>query len=242
MDRALKLHTKSEITLHPLIPHPKPDRDHTQTPPPVDPQLEMLRRWQSQRLARTHRDLLNHPDYGKACRFFLSDVYGPRDFTQRDEDLLQVYRTVKSLLPPPIADTFELVIMLNELTLNLDNRLLQALVEELDVTNAITPEVYAEAYRLCDNFADRVRQIDLIVAIGRDLNRLVHRPFVGLTLRMAHQPAHWLGWGDLQDFLEHGYNAFKNLADAEGFLHIIEEREKRILDQIYAGSADPFVI
>lgn len=230
------------MTSHPLIPHPKPDRDHFQAPAPADPQLKMLRHWQSQRLARTYSDLLNHPDYGEACRFFLSDVYGPHDFTARDEDILQVYGAVNSLLPSPIAETFELVIELNELTLNLDNQLLQVLVDELNVSDTITADVYAAAYRRCNNEDDRGRQIDLIIAVGQDLNRLVHKPLIGLTLRLAQQPAHWLGWSDLQDFLERGYFAFKNLADAEAFLQIVARRERQILHQIYAEAADPFAI
>lgn len=50
----------------------------------LDPGLAVLRAWQSQRLARTYADLLDDPAYAPACRFFLSEIYAARDFSQRD--------------------------------------------------------------------------------------------------------------------------------------------------------------
>ena len=43
-----------------------------------------LRKWQADRLARTHADLLASADYGDAARFFLTDLYGPADLANRD--------------------------------------------------------------------------------------------------------------------------------------------------------------
>jgi hypothetical protein len=67
-------------------------------------------------------------------------------------------------------------------------------------------------------------------------------PFIGLTLRLAHQPAHWMGWPELQDFLERGYAAFEYIPDTDVFLRIIRQRERQILDQIFAGVSNPFAI
>jgi len=39
----------------------------------------LLRRWQAARLAATHKDLVEHPEYGPAMQFFLSDLYGIKD-------------------------------------------------------------------------------------------------------------------------------------------------------------------
>ncbi|MCA9923093.1 MAG: hypothetical protein KC421_12015, partial [Anaerolineales bacterium] len=150
--------------------------------------LATLRTWQSERLAVTHQDLLQHKQFGPACRFFLTDVYAPQDFSERDEDILHVYQAMKRIMPAPIMRTLNLVIALNELTNQLDNQLVQVMVDDLQLTDAITSEMYAEAYRICDNYADRVRQINLIVDVGGSVNKLVRLPFVGLTLRLAHTP------------------------------------------------------
>jgi len=202
--------------------------------------LLVLRQWQSDRLKNTHQDLLDSPDFGAACNFFLTDVYAPRDFSQRDEDILYVYHAMKRIMPAPIMRTLNLVISLNDLTTKLDQKLLQVMMEELQVTDQVTVEMYAEGYRLCDNYDERVKQIDLIVALGRSVNKLVRLPLIGFSLRLAHAPAHLSGWAELQGFLERGFAAFKRMKRVEPFLKTIEQREKQILDQIYAGEAEPF--
>jgi hypothetical protein len=40
-----------------------------------------LRQWRSERLSRTHRDLLETPRYRDAAIYFLSELYGPADLT-----------------------------------------------------------------------------------------------------------------------------------------------------------------
>ncbi|MCP4422328.1 MAG: hypothetical protein GY805_37445 [Chloroflexi bacterium] len=204
--------------------------------------LILLREWQSQRLATTHQDLLQHKQFGSACRFFLTDVYAPQDFSDRDDDILHVYQAMKRIMPAPIMRTLKLVIALNELTNELDNQLLQVMVDELQLTDRITAVMYASAYRLCDNYEDRLRQIELIVSTGQSVNRLVRLPFVGLTLRLAHTPAHLSGWADLQSFLERGFSAFKQAKNVALFLETVSQREKKILKQIYAGDDAPFTI
>jgi len=230
------------MTTHPLIPHNKPERPNSSSRVHLDPQLELLRQWQMARLNQTYTDLLASPDSRDACRFFLCDVYGPRDFNQREQEILQVYQSMKKYLPVRIMHTIELAIRLDDLTFDLDDALLRVLVNELSVTDTITPELYAEAYRRCHNNDKRAEQIDLVVEVGQKINQLIHIPFIGLTLRMAHQPAHWMGWSELQDFLERGYVAFRNLSNAKAFLRIIEQRERQISDQLFAGVSNPFVI
>jgi hypothetical protein len=215
-------------------------RNRPQTAVPLDPQLERLRAWQSDRLAHTHADWLASPRYGPACRFFLEDLYGPHDFSGRDEDILNVYQSVRRWLPGALIHPLRLVVELNELTHALDAALLRELAGETGVVESITAEQYAAAYRRCDNYAERARQIDLIVTIGQEIDQVTRLPFVETSLRLAHQPAHWAGWGELQDFLERGFAAFKQMGDATPFLQSVGQRERQILDQIYAGAPDPF--
>ena len=209
---------------------------------PVDPQLALLRQWQSERLARTYSDLLASSHYGPACRFFLSDLYGQYDLRQRDYDIRQVQHSMRRFLPVRILRSLNLVVELQELTLRLDQTLLQVLVDELGMTDAITTELYAEGYRICDNYAERARQIDLIVEVGQEVDQLVHMPFTSATLRITGRPVRLAGWSKLQDFLERGFAAFKTMGSAETFLHIIEQREGQILEKIFRGDPEPFNI
>lgn len=209
-------------------------------PQELPPEIALLRTFQSRRLVETHQDLLKSPRYRPAARFFLTDVYAPRDFSQRDHDLQRFYEGVSRALPERAVSILADVVELANLSYRLDNRLAQTLVERLGVTDSITTEQYAEAYRICDNYEDRLRQIRTVTKIGRGIDRLVHIPFVGMALRLAHAPAVLAGWSELQHYLEHGYSAFKHMKGAEEFLGTIEERETRILDQIYAGHPEPF--
>lgn len=205
----------------------------------LDPQMKLLRAWQTERLKRTYADLLADPRYRPATTFFLRDIYGARDFSQRDQAIEQVYRSMHRLLPESMLHTLTLGMQLNELTKLLDRELLDALVNKLGVTDSIAPELYTEAYRICDNYDERSRQIDLIVEVGQGIDRLVHIPLVGMTLRLARRPAEWAGWGEFYDILARGYEAFKGMDGADAFLSTIERRERWILEQIFAGAGNP---
>jgi hypothetical protein len=83
-----------------------------------------------------------------------------------------------------------------------------------------------------DDQTARTRQIDLIVSVGEDLDRIVRRVWLGPLLKAAHVPAHTAGFGALQDFLERGYDAFRRMHDAERLLKVIRERETLFMDSM----------
>ncbi len=208
----------------------------------LSPEMALLRAWQARRLARTYADFLADPRYEPACRFFLDDIYAPKDFTQRNTDIVRIHDFMMKFIPARALKTLTLAIELNNLTEQLDEKLLQVLLEDVGVTDSISEEQYAEAYRLCDNYDDRVRQIEQIVAIGRDLEKLVRHRVIGWTLRLARGPAYRAGWNELQDFLEHGFNAFRRMGNADKFLNAVHDRELAILDNIYQQKPHPFDI
>jgi hypothetical protein len=208
----------------------------------LDPRMAVLRAWQAERLARSHADLLESERYGPAGEFFMKDIYGARDFTQRDHDVMRVYEATRAILPPAMRRALALVVELNALTHELDERLLDVLVDDLGMTGSLTAEQYAEAYRIADNRAERERQIDLIDELGREIEGLVHKPAVGLALRLARVPARLAGWHELQDFFERGFTAFKHMKGSDEFLATILGRERQILDRIYSRAEDPFAI
>lgn len=206
----------------------------------LDASMELLRAWQSQRLERTYADFLSSPRFGPACRFFLTDIYAPRDFSQRDHDIEYLYGVMKRFLPDFLLGLVRNAIEMNALTNTLDHQLLAALVVDLDVRDTITPELYAEAYRICDNYEARKHQIELIIEVGRKVEKGTHLPLVGTALRLARGPANRYGWHELHDFLDRGFNAFKRMHGSREFLGAIQEREMRILDRIFANHPDPF--
>ena len=60
---------------------------------------DRLRAWQAARLAKTHADLLASPQFSIAATFFLSDLYGPKDFSERDAEMEKVLPIMTTMLP-----------------------------------------------------------------------------------------------------------------------------------------------
>ncbi len=208
----------------------------------LDPHLALLRQWQSERLARTYADLMRNPRFRPAMRFFLEDIYAARDFSQRNRDIERMYEMLRRVAPEPMVRPLVLTVELHYLTERLDEQLLEVLVQQLGLNGSLTVALYAEAYRLCDNYATRVKQIDLIHEIGELLNAAVRMPLSGTIMSLAKVTLERAGWADLMAFTERGYKAFKQMRGANEFLDTIRMRELDILDRIYARDPDPFSI
>ncbi len=208
----------------------------------LDPQLVMLRTWQSERLARTYADLLADPKFAPACQFFLSDIYSPRDFSQRDRDFETLHSVLSRFLPAFAIQLLTDALAANQATYNLDLKQLHILVDQLNVTSSISVEQYIQAYRLCDNYTERVDQIEQITQVMCQVGELAHQPLVRPVLWAARQPALKGGWNELYGFLERGYIAYKGMKDRTLFTQILHDREMQILDRIYQGHPEPFLV
>jgi len=206
----------------------------------LDPSLERLRAWQSQRLRHTYRDFLADPMYRPACEFFLSDIYASKDFSQRDQDTEHLYEIFSRYLPESMLTLLADTIELNHLSNQLDQTMSKALVEGLGVTGEITPTAYAAGYRFCDNYTERKEQIERLVAVMDEAAAGARGPIFIISLRLVKAPAHRLGWGELYEFLERGYQACRPMRQVSPFTGAIREREMRILERIFASHPQPF--
>ncbi|GAB4167635.1 MAG: hypothetical protein Fur0039_05530 [Rhodocyclaceae bacterium] len=198
-----------------------------------------LREWQALRLARTHRDLLEDTRYGPAAAFFLSDLYGPKDFAERDAEVERILPSLVAWLPAAALRTLALAIEMDALSERLDAATARALARnggEAEIDEA----AYARAYRAAGNRAARIRQIELIGEVGASLERLTHSPLLAGILRMMRVPAHLAGLGALQEFLERGFAAFRSMNGAEEFIRRISSRETAILERLFSGRPRPF--
>jgi len=122
----------------------------------------------------------------------------------------------------------------------LDRKLLDVLVNQLGVTDSITVEQYAEAYRRCDNYRERVEQIDAIIEICEHIDGIVHNPITGPALSIAKRPLRGAGYGEVVSFLQRGYDSFKRMHGSRHFRKTLQEREMSVLDRFYAHDPEPF--
>ncbi|MBL8386026.1 MAG: hypothetical protein JNM90_23280 [Burkholderiales bacterium] len=184
-----------------------------------------LKAWQAERLARTHADLLANPRYREAAQFFLTDLYGARDYSQRDADVARVAGKLTAMLPAAAVATIADALELDALSEELDG----AMVAALGGSAVIDEAGYARAYRLCGKRDARARQIRLMREIGDALDHLTRLPLLEGTLRLMRGPARLAGLQELQGFLERGFGAFKRMRGAGEFLTILETRETQLM-------------
>ncbi len=194
---------------------------------------DMLRAWQGGRLARTHRDLLESRRFGAAAKFFLTDLYGPTDFSRHIDEVRRIEPLMTKVLPDSGLASVAHAMELNALSESLDG----SVVEALGARAAnIDEAAYAAAYRRAGRAADRARQIDLIELLGNALDALTHVHFIGMTLKVMRKPARLAGLGELQSFLERGYTAFGAMKGGAGeFVTIVVARERAISKALFAA-------
>ncbi len=199
--------------------------------------LSGLQTWQVARLRATYADYQEIERFRAALDFFVQDLYGPRDFRERDRDLRRVIQTWQRVLPQRGLEAITRALQLEALSQNLDLDVVRALASA-----PLTEATYADAYRSVDRRADRERQIALIVDAGRSLDTLVARPWIPAALRAARGPARLAGVAGLHEFLERGYAAFAKMGGADALLRAIERRETAIMNNLFAGAPQPFAI
>ena len=201
------------------------------------PRLSELKRWQQERLARTYADLKAQPRYEAATRFFLEDLYGPKDFSGRDAAMLRIYPMLVRMLPESAVQTAALAIEVDALSEALDHKLVEVLPD-----GPIDDASYAKAYRESSMKAERERQIELIGEVGKRLDRLVTKPMLMRTLKLMRTPAKVAGLADLQEFLERGFDAFRAMGGATEFLGTIQARERAIASRLFSSAPAPFSV
>ncbi|MFN7309189.1 MAG: FFLEELY motif protein [bacterium] len=190
-----------------------------------------LKRWQSDRLRRSYPDLFAQPRYAAAGEFFLTELYGVRDFEQRDSEALRAAGKFVRMLPERGVQTLLLAVELDELTERLDERVAARLA--LPIGDA----AYARAYREAGTLDERTQQIEMVDAIGRSLERLARVPLLAGMLHMMRIPAEATGYGHLHHFLQSGFDAFKAMGSAGAFLDAVRARETRLMQRLFAGDA-----
>src|SRR4051794_10690426 len=107
-----------------------------------------LQVFQSQRLRRDHADLATEPQYRQIAEFFFEEMYGPHDFSSRDEQahrLQQFVHLAPGLAVRDVQDVLELL----ELTNRLDDAVADRLRQQ-EVPLDFDEQTYERAYQLCD--------------------------------------------------------------------------------------------
>lgn len=193
--------------------------------------VQAIKAYQQRRFAQTYDDLLGNPRYAPAARFFLDELYGPHDFSQRDAQFARVVPALVRLFPPEIVETVAALAALHALSESLDSEMGRRVASaHLDRGG------YVAAWRETGRSADRERQVTLTLDVGRRLARHTRRPLLRQSLHMMRAPARLAGLGELQRFLESGFDTFAAIGDATEFLAAIAERERALMRALFEVS------
>jgi len=214
--------------------------DPVRDPRNLLPQLSMLRQWQSKRLAGSFADFLANARMRPAAEFFLSDLYGDKDFSARDRDAARILPLMARLLPDTLLRAATEAIELAVLSHVLDLRVAAALAKRSKPLAPITMADYGRAYRAGRYRHLRRHQIELVMRVGQALDAAVKKHGVYKLLRASRIPAQLAGLSELQAFLERGFTAFDALGGADEFLSAVAERELAISERLFAGAPEPF--
>jgi hypothetical protein len=195
-----------------------------------------LQDWQRQRLDGCYDDLRQTPRYRPACDFFLDELYGGKDFRERDRQLSRVVPVMRRFLPDHLLLAVGDAMRLQAVSLEFDLDMAELLID----ARRLDQPAYASAYREQAAWEERAAQIELIEGLGQVLDETVHRPMVHRLVRMMKGPAVLAGFGALQGFLTRGLDAFARMHGADYFLDTITDRERRALEAMRAGEDWPF--
>ena len=209
--------------------------------PALADSVRRIKRWQSSRLAKTYPDLMGNPGTAQAARFFLDDLYGDHDLSDRDQALERVLPKVGKILPSAAMQVVLVAIELDLLSEQMDHRLAEALLDAGVENDALlTESLYAEYFVAETKQSDRLKQLELLNQVGQSLCKLVKVPLMGWILKKVEKPAVSAGLGALHRFVVNGFDAFASLDDAKNFLSTIEQRERYFLEKLYSGERMPY--
>jgi hypothetical protein len=188
-----------------------------------------VKEYQQRRFARSYESLLASARYGPAARFFLDELYGPRDFAERDHQFARVVPALVRLFPSEVVDTVASLARLHAISERLDSAVALRLLKATPIDAA----GYVAAWRQVGDPEAREQQVALTLRIGAELDRLTRKPLLRQTLRVMRGPAHAAGLGALQGFLERGFDTFRAMKGASEFLTDVGRNERALCDALF---------
>lgn len=215
-------------------------------PPALREALAAVRLVQVRRFHFTYADFLASPRHGQAAQFFLTELYGSHDYSQRDAQFARIAGAIERLFPAKVMGLALQMAEVHALTEALDWQLAQAWVG-LQSTPTATPDAartlphgqapataeaarqmagrYLACWRQVGRPQDRQRQLNAVMALGWHLAEVVRIPGLRMALRLMRKPAQAAGLTALQLVLETGFDAFTSMGKPDSFLNDVQTRE-----------------
>ena len=197
-----------------------------------------IKRFQAQRFQATYPDLLESARYQTAANFFLVELYGDKDYSERDQQFARIASTIAKLFPQSVVNTAAALANVHALTERLDDAMARSYLALQATDHGQTDaRLYIACWRQVADLASRQEQLQVVLALGQSLDSLTRKPGLRTLLKMMRGPAAASGLGSLQKFLESGFDAFQTMRGADKFLQLIAEREMDWIERLFKEDA-----
>jgi hypothetical protein len=190
--------------------------------------VRAVKHYQHERFQHTYADLLDMPRYAKTTRYFLEELYGPGDFSKRDAQFARVVPGLVRLFPHEVVLTVQTLGELHALSETLDTAMGRCVP-----ARPLSLADYAAAWQAVGRPDEREAQIMLMRRVGDALDAYTRNPFLRHSLRLMRGPARVAGLGELQGFLERGFDTFREMHGAQEFLDTVVRRERELATALF---------
>lgn len=198
-----------------------------------------VKRYQAQRFANTYADLLAAGPYKDAARFFLDELYGEKDYSERDAQFSRIAGALQTFFPKQVVAIAVSLAQLHALTEELDHSMGVEWLSKARAVKLSELDRYKNAWRAVGRRTDRDAQLNDVIAVGDELDKLTRATGLRMMLKMMRRPAHAAGLSSLQVFLETGFDTFAQMngrgKGAQEFLAIVRKREAQLIEALFAG-------
>ena len=193
--------------------------------------VHAIKRLQAQRFRGTYADFLARPQFAPATRFFLEELYGEHDFSERDRQFGRIAGALERMFPAAVSSLAVDLAETHALTEVLDHELASHWMTQAEDTPAALR--YVTSWRRTGAHEDRLRQLTVVQHMGGELQRLTRNASLRLGLKMMRRPAHLAGLSALQGFLESGFDSFAAMRNPDEFMRAIQTRERHWIDAFF---------
>jgi hypothetical protein len=212
-------------------------RSSANAQPELQAAVAKIKQIQAQRFVDTYPDLLSSVDCSACAQFFLQELYGARDFSERDTQFARIAGAIELTFPKKVVHIAVTLAQLHSVTEELDQAMAQHWCLNRERSERLR---YQQAWLAVGQRERREWQLATVLLLGEALSEMTRKRGIRLMLKMMRRPAELAGLGALQQFLESGFDHFAGLAkDSRAvatFLDTIRERESIWIADLFAGN------
>ena len=200
--------------------------------------IEHIQRRRAGYMAKYYDDLICNPRYSSAVNFLLNDLYASPDLIKRMLDLRQARAAMSRALPDAMMATVARAVEFSVCLFETDLAVAEAVSEDGGDVALMSESEFDTVLLKATSREQLERQLELVVIVGREIEAVVHKPFVSTALKLCRKPAKLMGLSELQAFLERGFSAFKSMRGSETFFQIFKTREQDRINKLFIVRQD----